>query len=159
MATSIRALTIFALFSGALSSLQVAWPHWAHHLMSGQSPFASGAPLLSPSGPHHEALLQRQEGKRKVIAQFLAQDLTLLEAAAAFRQLNNTPSSYPVLWSLLPGRCEGEKCCLQVLNWAECEWRGQGRISDADIDALLHRLREELADHIRRHGKVVLPAP
>jgi hypothetical protein len=96
------------------------------------------------------------EARKEVIRCLAAGDLTLFEAAARFRLLNNIPAELADRgWHLFEGRCEGEKVCRQVLLWAEAELKSVEARSRAG--ALLRNLEAELAAHIARNGRVVLP--
>jgi hypothetical protein len=65
-------------------------------------------------------VLQRIEKKGRVIEELFAGELTLLEAAAWFRHLNDNPPDHPCKYfrRLTPGASDGEKACRQVVATA-----------------------------------------
>src|SRR4051794_33126210 len=72
-----------------------------------------------PLPPPGDTLLaaERSAMKAQVIDRLLARELNLVEAAAAFRELNAHPADCPALgWRLLPGLSDGEKMCRQVIS-------------------------------------------
>jgi hypothetical protein len=80
----------------------------------------------------------------------------LLEAAVAFKHLNDTPSDYPNRgWTSLPGKSDGEKLCRQVILSLI------GHLGDiapaSELEALQHCLLQELEEHLATHGTVILP--
>jgi hypothetical protein len=98
---------------------------------------------------------QRIEAKRRVVSQVMAGELTLFEAGAWFRFLNETPPGFTCECRHVPGDSEEEKACRQVILWAEDELRWRGLLeSAADLSA---RLEKQLAAHQAEHGRVVLP--
>src|SRR5258708_6358236 len=56
-----------------------------------------------------EVIVRRLGAKRDVTRQLLDGHLTLLEAAALFRQLNATPADCPCSHEMMPGNSDGEK--------------------------------------------------
>jgi hypothetical protein len=97
----------------------------------------------------------RVERKRQLVDQLLAGRLTLLEAAAGFRDLNRGP---PALnWSAfrhtVPGGSDEERHCNQVIQFAACEME---RVDPKRADEVHAALTEQLHEHLRR-GTLVLP--
>ncbi|HZT82744.1 MAG TPA: hypothetical protein VFA26_21115 [Gemmataceae bacterium] len=102
------------------------------------------------------AVVQRLEKKQQVIAALLGGRLSLLEAAARFRELNETPSELPnhSYRILFEGKSDEERLCRQVIAWAYNE----AEVSSPEgARAVRRRLEAELAEHLARHGTVVLP--
>jgi hypothetical protein len=104
-----------------------------------------------------EVVRGRLEAKTVVVGQLLDGRLTLAEAAAWFKSLNESPADYPaVRHGEFPGASEGERLCRQVINWVEAEL---GRQSASQAEAISVRLEEELQTLLRRDGTVHLPQP
>lgn len=158
MAASTRLLSALALLSATLGAIHFTWPSWPDHLLSGKPVPRPGLRVLVPRDRQLEVLSARIEAKRQVVRRLVAGELTLVEAAGWFRYLNRTPEDLPARGvRLIEGRCEGEQLCLQVIRWAESELAGAAGAGEED--ARLRALQAELADHIARHGRVVLPEP
>lgn len=91
-----------------------------------------------------------------MVRRLLAGRLTLFEAAAWFRHIDEATADYPAEnWNRLKGCTQEEKICRQVINWA---------VREADEVPTLPRgllvggwLEADLADHTARHGKVIIP--
>jgi glutathione S-transferase len=80
--------------------------------------------------------------------------LTLFEAAALFRRLNEAPPKPAPLSASFPGDSEEERLCRQVIRWA---WRRLSECYPGGAEALVAPYEEELRRHKERHGRVVLP--
>jgi hypothetical protein len=103
-----------------------------------------------------DELNRRSEIKERITKQFLTGDITLLEAAASFRNVNRQSADFPIgSAALLPGRTEEEKTCNQVLFWVAAVLSAH---EDQDADEIIAELREELEAHIRESGAPLLPA-
>ncbi len=99
-----------------------------------------------------EALTRRMEARAAVVVDLLAGRLSLLQAAARFRDLNQTaPEIQENLRWQHPDCSDDELCCLQVIGHLESRFLG-----DPPDLQLGQRLREELSAH-RRHGTLQLP--
>jgi hypothetical protein len=96
----------------------------------------------------------RKEARNRVIAALLAGDLTLFEAAAWFRFLNENPPECPADPICWPGKSAEEKLCRQVIGHVEDEEGDQSRRTRG---AECRRLEKELEEHLAQHGKVILP--
>ena len=102
-----------------------------------------------------EESLQRCKAKEDSARALIAGQLTLLEAAAGFRDVNASwPKARTFLQQAYAGLPYEHALCRQIIAYAEAELRHQG---SAQKDSVLHRLEAELAEHLRRHGKVCLP--
>ena len=103
-----------------------------------------------------EESIQRCKAKEDVVRDVIAGELTLLQAAARFRDVNASwPKARTFLQQAYAGLPYEHALCRQIIVYAEAELRHQG--SSAQKDSVLHRLEAELAEHLRRHGKVCLP--
>jgi hypothetical protein len=104
---------------------------------------------------HKKIVDHRLRAKQQIIEEVLEDRLSLLEAAAGFRDLNRTPEDSPCqVGRKIPGNSDEERLCRQVISWAEGEAR---RKTPDRADSLVARLEAELQDHIRQHGTVRLP--
>jgi hypothetical protein len=97
---------------------------------------------------------QRIDAKWKVVRRLLAGELTLLEAAARFRDLNAEPADCPCRESYLwPNTSPEERQCRQVIAWG----RALGRDDRSGATgAVVDRLEAELAALLAR-GAIRLP--
>ena len=102
-----------------------------------------------------EESIQRCKAKEDVVRDVIAGELTLLQAAARFRDVNASwPKARAVVQQAYAGLPYEHALCRQVIAYAEAELRHQGSVQK---DSVLDRLEAELAEHLRRHGKVCLP--
>src|SRR5262245_13536588 len=102
-----------------------------------------------------EESLQRCKAKEDSTRAVMAGQVTLLEAAARFRNVNASwPKARTFLQQAYAGLPYEHALCRQIIAYAEAELRHQG---SAQKDSVLRRLEAELADHLRRHGQVCLP--
>jgi hypothetical protein len=98
--------------------------------------------------------LRRLKEKERVAFELARGKVTLFQAARRFRELPPTP---PELWQQAVarerGRSDGERLCWWVIGYAE------GILADSGTDPgpVVARLKAELAEHLARHGTVVLP--
>jgi hypothetical protein len=154
------ALILFA----CLGCVGYAWPEWLRGSGLDWQAVADARRETEAQERRSEDLGQRQEvtrrrieAKQAVTRQLVDGRLTLLEAAAWFRYLNENPSDcqdpYRYTW---PGDSDGEKLCRQVIGWAEVEVRERSSPSQADEKTRL--LEAELGGHLARDGTVRLPA-
>jgi hypothetical protein len=94
------------------------------------------------------AARQRIDAKWKVVRRLLAGELTLLEAAARFRDLNAEPADCPAQDShLWPSASPEERLCRQVIAWARAHSRDD---SSGAAGAVVDRLEAELAALLAR---------
>jgi hypothetical protein len=119
---------------------------------------ASGAapePASSLISEGDKAGVHRLEAKSAVTHRLLEGELTLLEAAAWFRYINQTtgaPAFAPIPGE--EGESEAEQICRQVIRWADAI--AQATSMD-HADTVARRLETELDEHLRRDGGVELP--
>jgi hypothetical protein len=152
MTTAIRLLTGLILFSAGLVGASSLHPDLTAALGWQAVPQVQHDPVIE-SG---KIAVQRAHVKEQVIRALLEGDLGLFEAAAWFRELNQSPSDHPdEHWRSLPGRCDGEKLCRQVIGWARGQMEEQMTVSQ--MAARVQEMEEELEAHIACHGKVILP--
>jgi hypothetical protein len=94
-----------------------------------------------------EESLQRCKAKEDLVRAVIAGELTLLQAAARFRDVNASwPEARAVVQQAFAGLPYEHALCRQVIAYTEVELRGQG--SDQK-DRVLHGLEAELAEHLR----------
>jgi hypothetical protein len=104
-----------------------------------------------------EVVHRRMAAKRVVVADLAAERLTLLEAAARFRDLNAlSPDSLHYVRTCYPGTTDEERLCRQVIAWTETELH-ERRADDAE--RVVARLRAELGELLGRDGGIRLPDP
>jgi hypothetical protein len=102
-----------------------------------------------------EESIQRCKAKEDVVRAVIAGELTLLEAAARFRDVNaSLPKARAVVQQAYAGLPYEHALCRQVIAYAGAELRHQG---SAPKENVLHGLEAELEEHLRRYGKVCLP--
>jgi hypothetical protein len=101
-----------------------------------------------------EALLRRIAAKERVVAELVAGRLTLLQAAARFRDLKGEPPDLAAPPGLACGCSEGERLCREVMAWADGWLAEQAPQRAAAVAA---RLEAELRRHRDRAGMVRLP--
>ena len=102
-----------------------------------------------------QAIDARLGDRRAVMRELRQGRLSLVEAAAAFRDLNERPGVPPSPFRVLfPGASDEEKLCRQVISWARSE-REEETTHEAQERA--RRLEAELAAILKRRGAVRLP--
>lgn len=151
--TASRLLTALVLIAGLMAVAVVFRPDWVGAPRAAASPGASS--LITGPDERLMALAKRMRSKAQVVWQLLDGDLSLFDAAAAFRFLNDYPTTLKDnSWHRLPGKSDGEKLCRQVISWAESHLllkRGEAEVAD-----LVSRWERELEEHIARNGTVDL---
>ena len=101
--------------------------------------------------------VQRLEAKKAVTERLIDGRLTLREAAAWFKYLNEaTRSAGDDVGPDDAGLSEGERYCRQVIRWAET---AAAETSTGRAREVVRRLREELAADRGPDGTIALPAP
>jgi len=102
-----------------------------------------------------EAAQERTALKEAVVRRLLAGELTLLEAAARFKYLNeNAGTRRDYFRERYPALSAEEAACRQVITWVYVELNQTARDRAA---ATVARLEAELEGHLRSEGKVELP--
>jgi hypothetical protein len=150
-----RLLLVLLMLAACLAGAAVGLPRGLDQLgldwLAGDQANAQATTLMDY---RTEVARRRIEEKHAVIGRLVAGQLSLVQAAALFRQLDATPEDCPgpdrSAWS---GRSEEEKLCRQVIHWA----RNEARHTSAEPDALVARLGAELAEALARDGSVHLP--
>jgi hypothetical protein len=99
----------------------------------------------------HQRLVARMAAKNRVAADLAAGRLTLLEAAACFRDLPPPPVAFH---DGAKSASPEEKWCRDAIAWTEVVL-AEDPARAAEVAA---RLEQELQDILRRDGKVCLPA-
>jgi hypothetical protein len=102
-----------------------------------------------------QAVTERLHIKGMVLEELLSGELTLFEAAAEFRSLDEAPRAWHNLDYPRPGHDDGERWCRLVIDWAEVDVRFSYSPTRADV--VCRRLERELREHLQRHGTVKLP--
>jgi hypothetical protein len=100
---------------------------------------------------HREVYLRRIVVKEQAVGELLAGRLTLPQAAARFRDVEE---ALPVTWGppccAASGSAEGERWCREVMAWVQTQ-HGE------DLPALAARLEADLRRHRGTDGTVRLP--
>jgi hypothetical protein len=102
-----------------------------------------------------ERALRHVAQRHEVVDRLIGGRLSLLEAAARFRDLTvDSPECLRYLRNRFPGASDEECFCRQVIGWVEIELKDR---SPADVPRVVGRLEAELQEHRSRDGKVSLP--
>jgi hypothetical protein len=101
-----------------------------------------------------QAVQRRGHARLRIARQVSERQITLLQAAERFRDLNDAGPdfSWPHLRQITPGDTDDERCCRQVIMHVEYALRDD----PARATAERQRLEEELREHLRR-GTLELP--
>jgi hypothetical protein len=100
--------------------------------------------------------IRRREAKESVVAQVIAGRLTLLKAAARFRDLNaDLPQVSHWLELRYPGVPYELALCRQIIDNVRDELRQHAPDQE---DAIVSRLEAELAEHLDCYGEIHLRA-
>jgi hypothetical protein len=163
-----RSLSRFALATSLplvlLTGIAYAHPTLVTGFVPGWWDESAAGPSLRDEKRREDELVRRDEvvvrrvaAKRRIIDEVVAGRLTLLEAAAWFRHLNNCDGPRPqaeALWGP-QGRTEGERMCRQVLSWVRSDLQA---CPESQYRAVYGRLEAELeAELARSHGTIELP--
>jgi hypothetical protein len=148
--TATRLLTGLVLLAFALLSVRAMPSGWL-------TPFGLQWQAARPqAGAGSLVVCRRIQAREAIARRVLANDLGLLEAAAWFAYLNDTPAEQPdPHWRRIPGNSDGEKLCRQVILCA----RYQAWTKTAPSDEQVRRLslvEEELKQHLACHGTITL---
>ena len=101
------------------------------------------------------AVGQRMTIKSRVVGQLIAGELTLREAAAWFKYVNERPAGCEANYrELFPGASAEESACRQVIAWVRAELNGA---APSRAEATVRRLEAELQGQLECEGKVELP--
>jgi proteasome lid subunit RPN8/RPN11 len=109
------------------------WQCWA---ALGARGAGSTGSLLLPTDEASRVAFRRIARKTEVTDRLLAGEITLLEAAACFRHINDNPPEYRCDFRLvMPGASDGEKACRQVISWVHAHTQERHGLSQADLVA------------------------
>src|SRR5579872_3704472 len=101
------------------------------------------------------AVIRRMTIKESVIQQLIAGDLTLREAAAWFKYLNERPAGCEDHYrERFPGGSAEESACRQVIAWVRADLN---LVSPSRAVETERRLEAELQEYLACEGKVELP--
>jgi hypothetical protein len=145
----------------ALAGVSVARPSWPADL---GVDFWNVPALNARLKRHHkvavelerqdETVMRRIAVKEAIVADLIAERVSLVEAAAQFRALNAGRRDYlTVIRSTYPGRTDDERICHNVIAFVEAAVN-----SDEDGRYTVYRLTEELR-RLADGGTLVLPGP
>jgi hypothetical protein len=112
------------------------------------------SPIDDETEHRRQILLQRHSVKDRAVQKLLAGQLTLLQAAAQFRDVEK---AQPITWGpdiAATGPAEGERLCLMVISMARGWMEEHVPAAAADMTA---RLEAELEQHRGPDGTVRLP--
>src|SRR3954454_3724791 len=113
MIASLRWASPLIFLTAVLIALVIARPSWLRPRAG-----SSSASSLIHEPPEQARILQnRIEARFAITDRLLAGEMTLPEAAAWFRYLNNSPPRFASPYHQWPGASEGEKLCRQVIHW------------------------------------------
>jgi hypothetical protein len=99
--------------------------------------------------------MQRHEAKEAIVAEVIAERLTLLEAAAQFRDLNATwPRASHWLEQRYPGVPYELALCRQIIDQVSTELR---QCDPGQCDRVVTRLEAELQAHVESETGLRLP--
>jgi hypothetical protein len=161
MAAMLRILfALLLLFTGllVLGGLQATWAArlgWEGLDIAALRILVDGPRRQAEIRNYNEIVRQRLQGKDKITRDLLDGRLSLFEAAARFRKLEELTSEY-IGYSRepRPGETVEENLCHQVIRWVHHEAAVR---TYPEPDQLAQRLEEELREHIQQHGRVRLP--
>jgi hypothetical protein len=103
---------------------------------------------------HHQVILRRIEAKNEVVRELTTGQLSLMQAARRFKDLDETPATCQDDYRRsYPGRSDGEKACRQVLRWVESHLE---TLTPSQADALRRRLDAEWHEGLRLGGGIVV---
>jgi hypothetical protein len=127
MNLGVRTMSFVALLGMVLIGLGQYRPAWAvqagldwWNLPELCEQVRRGEEKLAAQEPRGRAMVERFRARGAVTEELRAGRLTLVQAAARFRNLNAyPPDSVPDLRHYVPGATDEERLCRQVIFWAE----------------------------------------
>ncbi|MGL4550377.1 MAG: hypothetical protein ACRC33_04255 [Gemmataceae bacterium] len=150
-----RMLAGLIVMSCLLSLVAGLRPKWVGCHRPEAPPAAQAVRLLEPPDRAVEIRTWRIRLKADISQRLMEGRMTLLQAAAGFRALNAVPPAVHETYLDSPPSDDSERLCHRVIHWAEGHWRHNA--GPAEVAACRARLEQELRDHIRAEGGVVLP--
>lgn len=149
----LKTLVIALVTAGTV--LAFAGPDWARLLGAGRA--SAGYRLVLAQSEESAVSVQRSIAKDQVIGRLMAGELSLVEAAAWFRYLNDNPAEHPMDYRYHEtGDSDEEKLCRQVIAWVRNRLQAESA-SDSQIEVVVGRLERELDARLARDGRVELP--
>jgi hypothetical protein len=106
--------------------------------------------------PPEQYIERRIRARVVVVERLLERELSLVQAAARFRQLNDNVPEFQVILRRWPGKSDGERLCRQVLGWVCTHLEGKGLKPD-EVEAALCPLRCELQALLDQNDEIELP--
>jgi hypothetical protein len=129
---------------------------WADSLRSQQDALAEEVRRGAEMDQRGRGFARRLEEKERLVQELLAGQLTLLEAAAYFRALDQAPPEF--YWEAFraahAGDSDEERHCNEVITFVEA---ALGETDRGKADGICERLRAELRQHLQQ-GPLCLPA-
>jgi hypothetical protein len=152
MIASLRWIAPLTALPALSLAFLVARPDWLYR--------GPASPPMSVvlSGPDEKSQIVqgRLAARTKVVERLLAHQLTLIEAAAWFRELNDNPPNLRCDYrNNYPGDSDGEKLCRQVIHWAEIHLNGTR--TPSEVQEVVAGLWDELDRLLCQGGPVELP--
>ncbi len=99
----------------------------------------------------------RTRKRQQIVKELAAGELSLLDAAGYFKQLNKDSNLLNLL-DHYSGATDNEHVCWQVIFWLDAFSTSELGVSASQKDEVLRRVEAELLEHIANHsGKVILP--
>jgi hypothetical protein len=146
---------LLAVLAGARSqwfdSLTASWAALAEARQVSEREGQRLQQLVSQDG----VVVRRMALKDTVVRQLIAGDLTLREAAAWFKYLNERPAGCRDHFrERFPGASAEEAACRQVIAWVRADL---SLSAPSRAEAVVRRLEAELLGHLECEGKVELP--
>jgi hypothetical protein len=156
MANLLRLVFMVVMIVVVALAAAVQHPEWARDLGLDQGKVAEllgDIPLDRGLEERDQAVQRRIHAKESITKNLIDGQLTLFEAAAQFRRVNE---ENPVLHNDLTFPSDSvEDCfCRQVIQWARVELRSQPCTASEDF---VERLEQDLRRHKERNGTVLLP--
>src|SRR5262245_50397441 len=120
------------------------------------APERSNSMEVHPPDPQVQYVERRIRAKEAVVEGVLEGELSLVQAAARFRRLNEHPPACRVDPRRWPGKSEGERLCRQVLDWVECVLQTRG-LTPSEVETALCPLQCELQTLLDQNDEIELP--
>jgi hypothetical protein len=150
----VRPETCLTVLAVGLLGAGLAWQGWSRAMNPARQQRGSRLLAEPPEGGHVAS--ERIRAKSRVVSGLLEGEMTLVEAAAWFRFVNDNPPEYPCLFrETITGRSDGEKACRQVIYWVRARLRAEMTASQADL--VLCRLQGDLDTLLAQDDAVELP--
>jgi hypothetical protein len=113
-------------------------------------------PVLPPL--EKAVLVQKHTLARDALArEVIAKEMGLFDAAVWFRRFNEEAGYHQEsYWQRLPGKCDDEKACRQVITWVRRRLE-EVNMPTSQVEAIVGDLEEELEEHLSESGRVILP--